>query len=120
MIAGRRRSATSNFLLVGLGQPDRAADFTPKPGRSHRQQLAKPNLMRMIDRFGSFDPCATPSANDGVDGAPNGISVPRWSLSEPHLKGSRPMGKSIQNLSTVTRVGLDLAKRVFQVHAVEG
>ena len=74
--------------------------------------------MRMIDRLGSFDPCATPSANDGVDGAPNGISVPRWSLSEPHLKGSRPMGKSIQNLSTVTRVGLDLAKRVFQVRAV--
>jgi hypothetical protein len=29
------------------------------------------------------------------------------------------MGKSIRNLSTVTRVGLDLAKRVFQVHAVE-
>src|SRR5580704_11515515 len=33
---------------------------------------------------------ATPSGNDGVDGAPNGISVPRWSLSKPHLKGSRP------------------------------
>jgi transposase len=29
------------------------------------------------------------------------------------------MGKSSRNLSTVTRVGLDLAKRVFQVHAVE-
>ena len=29
-----------------------------------RQQLAKPNLMRMIDRLGSFDPCAKPSAND--------------------------------------------------------
>ena len=29
------------------------------------------------------------------------------------------MGKSIGNLSTVTRVGLDLAKRVFQVHAVD-
>ena len=29
------------------------------------------------------------------------------------------MGKSIRNLSTVTRIGLDLAKRVFQVHAVE-
>jgi transposase len=29
------------------------------------------------------------------------------------------MGKSIRNLSTVPRVGLDLAKRVFQVHAVE-
>ena len=29
------------------------------------------------------------------------------------------MGKSIRNLSTVTRVGLDLAKRVFQVHAFD-
>ena len=29
------------------------------------------------------------------------------------------MGKSIRNLSTVTRVGLDLAKRVFQVHALD-
>ena len=29
------------------------------------------------------------------------------------------MGKSIRNLTAVTRVGLDLAKRVFQVHAVE-
>jgi len=29
------------------------------------------------------------------------------------------MGKSIRDLSTVTRVGLDLAKRVFQVHAVD-
>jgi transposase len=25
-----------------------------------------------------------------VDGAPIGISVPRWSSSKPHLKGSRP------------------------------
>jgi transposase len=29
------------------------------------------------------------------------------------------MAKSIRNFSTVTRVGLDLAKRVFQVHAVD-
>jgi hypothetical protein len=29
------------------------------------------------------------------------------------------MSKSIRNLLTVTRVGLDLAKRVFQVHAVD-
>jgi transposase len=28
------------------------------------------------------------------------------------------MGKSSRNFSTATRVGLDLAKRVFQVHAV--
>ncbi len=29
------------------------------------------------------------------------------------------MGKSIPNLKSVTRVGLDLAKNVFQVHAVD-
>jgi transposase len=29
------------------------------------------------------------------------------------------MGKSIQTLSCVTRVGLDLAKRVFQIHAID-
>jgi hypothetical protein len=29
------------------------------------------------------------------------------------------MGKSIRNLTSVTRVGLDLAKRVFQVQAVD-
>jgi transposase len=52
-----------------------------------------------------------------VDGAPNGITVPRWSLSPTHLKPS--MGKSIRNLTAVTRVGLDLAKKVFQVHAVD-
>jgi transposase len=55
---------------------------------------------------------------DWVDGAPNGIRVPRWSLSNPS-EGKPSMGKSIRNLSTVTRVGLDLAKRMFQFHAVE-
>src|ERR1700738_2687988 len=34
-------------------------------------------------------------------------------------EGKPSMGKSIRNLSTVTLVGLDLAKRVFQVHAVD-
>src|SRR6202035_1532449 len=34
-------------------------------------------------------------------------------------EGEPSMGKSIQKLSSVTRVGLDLAKRVFQVHAVD-
>jgi len=29
------------------------------------------------------------------------------------------MGKSIRNLSTVTRVGLDLAKRVNQIHTID-
>src|SRR5271154_1585066 len=34
-------------------------------------------------------------------------------------EGKPSMGKSIRNFATVTRVGLDLAKRVFQVHAVD-
>ena len=29
------------------------------------------------------------------------------------------MGKSIRNIAAVTRVGLDLAKNAFQVHAVD-
>ena len=29
------------------------------------------------------------------------------------------MGKSIKNLSSVTCVGLDIAKNIFQVHAVD-
>jgi transposase len=34
-------------------------------------------------------------------------------------EGKPSMGKSIRNFATVTRVGLDLAKRAFQVHAVD-
>src|SRR5271157_1805757 len=34
-------------------------------------------------------------------------------------EGKPPMGKSITELSSVTRVGLDLAKNAFQVHAVD-
>src|SRR5208283_1326063 len=39
---------------------------------------------------------------DGVDGAPNGISVPRWSLSPTHLKGSRPWA-SLSGISPLSR-----------------
>jgi hypothetical protein len=38
---------------------------------------------------------------------------------ETPSEGKPSMGKSIRNFATVTRVGLDLAKRVFQVHAVD-
>jgi hypothetical protein len=38
---------------------------------------------------------------------------------KPPSEEKPSMGKSIRKLSTVTRVGLDLAKRVFQVHAVD-
>src|SRR5208283_3369963 len=46
-------------------------------------------------------------------------SVPRWWLLKAP-SGRRPsVGKSIIDTSGVTRVGLDLAKRVFRVHAVD-
>jgi transposase len=38
---------------------------------------------------------------------------------ETPSEGKPSMGKSIQRLSSVTRVGLDLARKVFQVHAVD-
>jgi hypothetical protein len=38
---------------------------------------------------------------------------------ETPSEGKPSMGKSIRNIAAVTRVGLDLAKRVFQVHAVD-
>ena len=38
---------------------------------------------------------------------------------ETPSEGKPSMGKSIRNFASVTRVGLDLAKRVFQVHAVD-
>ena len=47
------------------------------------------------------------------------LSVPRWLLSKTPSEGKPSMGKSIRNLNSVTRVGLDLAKNVFQVHAVD-
>jgi hypothetical protein len=34
-------------------------------------------------RLSDCDPISHASTNDGVDDAPNGISVPRWSLSKP-------------------------------------
>jgi hypothetical protein len=38
---------------------------------------------------------------------------------ETSSEGKPSMGKSIRKLSSVTRVGLELAKKVFQVHAVD-
>ena len=54
-----------------------------------------------------------------MDGAPNGIDRAKTVVVETPSQGKPSMGKSIQKLSSVTRVGLDLAKRVFQVHAVD-
>src|SRR5579863_9590703 len=38
---------------------------------------------------------------------------------ETPSEGKPSMGKSISELSSVTRIGVDLAKNVFQVHAVD-
>jgi len=46
---------------------------------------------------------------DGVDG-PNGIDVPQCGLSEPATKEPPAM--------SVTMIGLDTAKSVFQIHGV--
>jgi hypothetical protein len=43
----------------------------------------------------------------------------RMAVVETPSEGKPSMGKSIQKLSSITRVGLDLAKKVFQVHAVD-
>jgi hypothetical protein len=51
--------------------------------------------------------------------APNGISVPRWSSFRAPSGREPSVGKSIIDISSVTRVGLDLAKRVFRIHAVD-
>jgi len=53
-----------------------------------------------------------------VDGAANGISVPRFSLSKPPSEGCLH-GKSIRKFAAITRIGLDLAKKVFRVHAID-
>src|ERR1700730_12972050 len=46
-------------------------------------------------------------------------AVPKWlSLGQP-FEGAPSMGRSITDLSSVTSVGLDLAKHVFQVHDVD-
>ena len=47
---------------------------------------------------------------DGVDGAPNGISVPRWSLSPTHLKGSRPWA-SLSGISPLSPVSGSIWRR---------
>src|SRR6204780_5703014 len=48
-----------------------------------------------------------------------GRAVPKWLSLEQPFEGPPSMGKSITDLSSVTTVGLDLAKHVFQVHGVD-
>jgi transposase len=58
-----------------------------------------------------------------VDGVRTGIwldwSCAKMVVVEQPSEGAPSMGKSITDLSSVTTVGLDLAKHVFQVHGVD-
>src|SRR3984957_16882628 len=57
---------------------------------------------------------------DGVDGAPSGIGCAKMAIVVSIPSTGKPsMRKSISKLETVTTVGLDLAKNVMQVHAVD-
>ncbi len=52
--------------------------------------------------------------------APRGaIKRAKMVVVETPSEGKPSMGKSIRNFAAVTRVGLDLAKNAFQVHAVD-
>jgi hypothetical protein len=53
-----------------------------------------------------------------VDGAPNGISVPDSRCRNP-IRREAVHGQFYSEIELCPRVGLDLAKRVFQVHAVD-
>jgi hypothetical protein len=55
--------------------------------------------------------------NDGVGRHPERHQRAKMVVVKTTSEGEPYMGKSIRNLSTVTWVGLDLAKRVFHVHA---
>ena len=54
-----------------------------------------------------------------MDGAPSGIECAKMVLSEPHLRRAVHGASLSRNLASVTRIGLDLAKNVFQVHGVD-
>jgi hypothetical protein len=63
--------------------------------------------------------CGIAGYGDGVDGAPNGVNRAKKVVVEHPSDGEPSMGKSIGNFAAVTRVGLDLAKKVFQAHAID-
>ena len=69
-------------------------------------------------------------ADRQIGGLAYRITVMGWTAPERHQRakmvvvtnpseGKPSMGKSIRNIAAVTRVGLDLAKNAFQVHAVD-
>jgi transposase len=86
--------------------------------------------LRTVKACGSGIPTLMPSLRiriaadgDGVDGARTGIYLvsrcAKMVVVKQSSEGAPSMEKSISNLSSVTSVGLDLAKLVFQVHCVD-
>ena len=74
-------------------------------------------------RYRAARPIASPKRRDGADvaRAASGSRKSRAKIVvvETTSEGATSVGKPIINLSSVTTVGLDLAKHVFQVHAVD-
>jgi hypothetical protein len=91
-------SWSSEVLICG-DEFARVMGLSAGSSRDSRAQVVAKNGYRkfFVRRVPEFGLTAVPQlqgppsiGNDGVDGAPNGISVPRWALSSIHLKGSRP------------------------------
>src|SRR5208337_71719 len=76
-------SATEPLMAIPRSSDDRIESH----GCSHRLKVIEPEDETDEAVAARSSTCFV---DDGVDGAPNGISVPRWSLSKPHLKRSRP------------------------------
>src|SRR5271165_3215872 len=94
---------------------------------AHPASVAGTTVSRQSSEVGAR--CGSAARRDLCGGRPQWPSLPRpprtassvprwWSLKAP--SGREPsVGKSIIDTSSVTRVGLDLAKRVFRVHAID-
>ena len=103
-------------LTTGMGRTDAFAAL-----------FQERRLLAQLVRTGTEQECAF---RVGIEPFASRRRMMGWTAPERHQRakmvvvktpseGKPSMGKFIRNLSTVTRVGLDLAKRVFQVHAVD-
>jgi DNA-binding response OmpR family regulator len=100
-LSGEKKKARS----AGCG------NYVPKPF-SPRQLLAK--IRQYLCQAWHLIAAVHESAVDAVDGSSTGTRVPKmWALLvAPTIRRSSPM-------QTVSTIGLDIAKSVFQVHGVD-
>ena len=94
----RDRSRVARFKSQGLVSP--SPDRRPYPVRRRSKKGRAARIM-------------PESALDAVDGSSTGTSVPwKWRLFRLH-------DSEEQAMQTITTIGLDIAKSVFQVHGVD-